>query len=229
MAKGLLVRFYKDAKHMKFKSEAEGRPIYEDRNYVSIICVGDNKNDHHKEVTDVDKERFPEEWDRFERGEEQMYAGTPLKEWPGMKPSTIKMLEHFHIYVVEQLAELDDASIQRVGMGARELKAKAIAYVAKARDNAAGEQFAAENESLKNEMEAMKENFKHLADGQEAMQAKDGQIASLAAQVQTLTEQITEQAAASVLGEPDAPAEAAADSVLSIGNSESSEATPPTA
>jgi len=190
MAKGLLVRFYKDAKHMGFKSEQAGRPIYEDRVMVSIIPVGDNKFDQRKEATDRDKERFVEEWDRYERGEEAMYSGTPLKEWTSVSPSTTRMLEHFNVYVVEQVAELDDASLQRIGMGSRELKAKAIAYVAKARDNAAGERFAAENESLKNEMKAMKENFRHLADGQEDIQRKDKSISDLLGQVKELTEQV---------------------------------------
>lgn len=165
MADGLLVTFEKQAVHLKAKSEksTNGRPMYEDRVFVKIIPIGDNKTEIVREATEADKSRFAEEWDRYQRGEEQLYSGTPLKEWPSVQPSQIKMLEHFHIYVVEQLVELDDASIQRLGPGARELQAKAKAFVAKARDNAAVEKYAADNERMANEMESLKAQLKEVS------------------------------------------------------------------
>lgn len=187
MAEGLLVRFYKDAVYLKKKSEQTGKPEYEDRVFVSIIPIGDNKTEVIREATDSDKEKYPQEWDRYQRGEEQMYSGTPLKEWPGMQPSTIRMLEHFNIFVVEQLAELSDGSLTHIGPGARELREKAKAYVAKARDEAATQQYAAENERLRSEIEALKVNFGELAGADERMAEAQARIRELEGEIETLT------------------------------------------
>ena len=116
MAKGLLVKFYMDAVHLKAQSEAEGRPIFEDREFVEIIPIGDTKTVVTKPVTDIERQRFPEEYAAFKRGIEQTFAGTPLNQWPIMLPAQIKLLNHFNVYTVEQLADLDDiANLHLIG------------------------------------------------------------------------------------------------------------------
>jgi hypothetical protein len=152
MAKGLLVKFYMDAVELKGKSEAEGRPIFEDREFVEIIPIGDTKTVVTKPVTDQERQRFPEEYAVFKRGVEMVFSGTPLSEWPIMRPAQIKQFNHFNIYTVEQLSEIDDIAISRVGPGTRDFVEKAKAFIAKAKGSADVQRFASENLAMKEQI-----------------------------------------------------------------------------
>jgi hypothetical protein len=152
MAKGLLVKFYMDAVHLKAQSDAEGRPIFEDREFVEIIPIGDTKTVISKPVTDVERQRFPEEYAVFKRGIEQTFAGTPLNQWPIMLPAQIKLFNHFNVYTVEQLADLDDIAIGRIGPGTRDFVEKARAFIAKAKGSADVQRYASENAEMKEEI-----------------------------------------------------------------------------
>jgi len=163
MATGLIVRFYLEAVHMKYKSEKEGRPIFEDREFVSIIPIGDNKTQIVREATDDDRSRFPEEYARFKKGDQDAVSGTPLKEWPYMRPSQIRMLNYLNVFTVEHLAELSDDAISRIGTGGRKLIEQAKAYLAKAKDTGATQHYAAENERLNNELAEMRRQLAELA------------------------------------------------------------------
>lgn len=163
MAKGLLVRFYMDAVHLKAQSEAEGRPIFEDREFVEIIPIGDNKTVVSKPATETEKQRFPEEYAVFKRGIEQTFPGTPLNQWPIMLPAQIKLFNHFNVYTVDQLAELDDIAIGRIGIGTRDFVEKARAFIAKAKGGADAARFASENLAMKEQIAEQAEIIKELA------------------------------------------------------------------
>lgn len=163
MAKGLIVRFYVDAVHMKHKSEKEGRPIFEDREFISIIPIGDNKTEVVREVTADDRARFPEEYKRFKDGEQELTSGTPLKEWPHLRPAQVKMLQYNNIMNVEHLAQLGDDAILRLGPGIRDLVRAAQAYLEKAKDTGITQHYAAENERLKEQMAQMQAQLAELA------------------------------------------------------------------
>lgn len=163
-AKGLLVRFFHDAVHLKAQSEKEGRPIFEDREHIQIIPIGDTKTVVIRESTQNDRERFPEEYAAFKKGESMRPVGTPISEWPLLRPSQIKALEFLNVFTVEQLADLDDLAKQRYGMGANEIVTAAKAYVAKAKDNAVPQALALENERMKGEIERMKEQMAKMGE-----------------------------------------------------------------
>lgn len=162
-AKGLLVRFYYDAVHLAHQSEKEGRPIFEDREFVQIIPIGDTKTVVVRESTQNDRERFPEEYARFKKGESARPIGTLLGEWPLMRPAIVKMCEYLNIYTVEQLAEIDDLAKQRIGMGASELVTQAKAYLLKAKGDGGVQALAAENERMKNKLALMEEQMAKMA------------------------------------------------------------------
>jgi hypothetical protein len=163
MAKGLLVKFYMDAVHLKGQSETEGRPIFEDREFVEIIPIGDTKTVVTKPVTDVERQRFPEEYAVFKKGIEMVFSGTPLNQWPIMLPSQIKQFNHFNIYTIEQLSEIDDIAISRVGPGTRDFVEKAKAFIAKAKGSAEVQRFASENLAMKTQIAEQAEIIKELA------------------------------------------------------------------
>ncbi|MEH7838012.1 hypothetical protein V7796_20365 [Rhizobium laguerreae] len=66
-----------------------------------------------------DKQRFSDAYKRFKEGAaaREQLTGTPLSQWPYLKPSQIKELEAVNIYTVEQLAALSDTVKQKIGMG----------------------------------------------------------------------------------------------------------------
>jgi len=163
MAKGLLVEFYLEGVHQVAKSELEGRPIFEDVEHVRIIPIGDNKTVIARVASVADKQRFADEYAVFQKGVGGAFAGTPLNQWPAMLPATIKLLNHFNVYTVDQLAELDDQAIGRIGPGTREWHEKARAFVLKAKGNAESERFAAENLALKDELARLSGMVKELS------------------------------------------------------------------
>ncbi len=162
MADGLLVKFFIDSVHLDFKSKEAGRPIFEDREFVEIIPIGDPKTVLVRECTEKDRQRFIQEYERFKRGEGEKHVGTPLTEWPAMRPSQIKQLNYLNIFTVEHLSQCDDQSMQRIGPGARELVASANAYIARAKDVSVTTKYAMENERLKDELERVKEQVSKL-------------------------------------------------------------------
>ena len=150
---------------MKFLSEQEGRPIYEDREFVRIFVPGDTNTVLERQVTEHDKDRFAQQYAIFKRtgsGDEQV-IGTPLSQLPWLTPSQIKQMQALNIRTVEHLAGLSDTSIQALGMGGRELKAKAQAYLDTAADGAEAAKYAAQNEQMKSEIEDLKAQIKELA------------------------------------------------------------------
>jgi len=172
MAKGLLVKFYMDAVHLKAQSEVEGRPIFEDREFVEIIPIGDTKTVVTKPVTDMERQRFPEEYAVFKRGIERTFTGTPLNQWPIMLPSQIKQFNHFNVYTIEQLSELDDIAIGRIGPGTRDFVEKAKAFIAKAKGSADVQRFASENLEMKAKIEEQDRIIRELASKVEAMNSE---------------------------------------------------------
>lgn len=129
--------FFVDAVQNNFKSEQEGRPIFEDREFVKIIIPGDNKTEMVYQVTDIYKQQYPKQYEAFKRSEDQRYvSGTPLKHWPPMTPALVRTMEASNIHTVEQLAEITDSQMQHVGMGASEWAKKAKAFLSKASDGA---------------------------------------------------------------------------------------------
>jgi hypothetical protein len=127
--KGIFPRFYMRAVENKAKSKEEGRPIFQDVEYVEVIIAGDKNNKPHFKVTDEHKKRWPDQYNKFKDGIEQIPDGTRLEEWPRMTGSRAKELKAVGIFTVEQLAELPDTAIQGIGIGGRELVNEAKNFI----------------------------------------------------------------------------------------------------
>jgi hypothetical protein len=174
MAQGLLVKFFLDSVELKHESRKQGRPIFEDREFISIIPIGDNKTEHREAVTDQHRQRFAAEYAAFKRNEQDMIRGTPLTQWPVMRPGVIAQLRVYNVESVEQLAALDDIAIQRVGPGTRDLVNQAKAYLAKAAETAAEQFYAVENDRLKDERDQMLRQMEQMRQQVDQLMARDG-------------------------------------------------------
>lgn len=145
-------RFYSKPVEATFRSQQEGRPVFEDRDFVEILIPGDRRSQVHEPVTDEHKQRWPVEWKAFQDGREAPLQGTSLASWPPISRSRVEELAYFNIRTVEQLAALDDGKLQNLGMGARELRGTAQAFLeAAAKGTGPLERMVAENFRLKDE------------------------------------------------------------------------------
>jgi hypothetical protein len=164
----LHVEFFTDAVHNVRKSAEEGRPIYDDVEKVRIRLAGDPKSvlvapahsassmrdpQTNERLTYAQLHRGP--YEAFKRNEAYIGTGTPLSELTFLTASKRKELAGMNIHTAEALAGLDGANLSRLGMGGRELKTQAEAWIAKATGSAGISKLAAENEALKARLDAM--------------------------------------------------------------------------
>jgi hypothetical protein len=138
----LLVKFFIDPLENPTKSKDEGRPIFEDVEWISIMSPG-SRNEVRREARLVDKERFPRHYAAFKnRQDQQINEGTPLSEWTGVTRSQVEEMKFWNILTVEQLATVADSAMGSF-RGLVTLKQSAIKYMEASKGNATAEQFAA--------------------------------------------------------------------------------------
>jgi len=151
----LLVKFELVPKQNAEKSIEEGRPIFEELEYVHIMVPGQKDNVYFQPASQHDKDRFPRHYAAFKNREGEYVEGTPLSEWPGITRAQAMELESFHVKTVEQLSEMSDSHAQNF-MGIRELQRRARVFLETSADNAAGEKLAAELSQRDTEIESLK-------------------------------------------------------------------------
>ena len=158
----LMVEFYEDSMEMGYRSEQEGRPVFEQRLFIRIITPGDQTNLIETIATAEDKRQYAREYERYQRGQTAAQEGTSLTQWPGVNKSQIKEAAYFEIYTLEQLASLSDTNVGRMGMGWMELRNKAKAYMQAATDSAVVTRQQSEIEKLKADLLAMQNQISNL-------------------------------------------------------------------
>lgn len=165
-------RFFIKAWKNQHKSALEGRDIYEDREYVEVLTLGDNKCIPVFQVKDEHKARWPKQYQAFKNGLVYAPEGTPLEKWTLCGPAEVEHLKHFNIRTVEQLAAIGDNVLSNLGMGSRALREKAIVWLAQARDNSGISRVVAENDELKAQMAAMQKQMDDVVARVAAKQAE---------------------------------------------------------
>lgn len=134
---GLYVQFYFEAIKDEEASIKAGRPIYVDKEYIKIIPVGDKNTQVCEPVTDEYRFRWPQQYAAFKAQQHQPQEGTPLEQWPPLTKSQVMTFKGANVHTVEQLANVSDSNLSNLGMGARDLRDKAIAYL-KSAEGASG-------------------------------------------------------------------------------------------
>jgi hypothetical protein len=124
----LYVEFYAHSEHQPFKSQEAGRPIYEKRDYIKIIQPGE-RDQMIREVTDLDRMRFPRQWQAYANQQEQVPDGTPIAVMFPQDPQICDQMRGLKVHTVEQLAGLGEEGIKRLGMGGRAYVERAKAFL----------------------------------------------------------------------------------------------------
>lgn len=180
-----MVKFERRAVEDKAESRKQGKIVYKDEDFALVIPPYSRdrfeaKVDRWFEnvKTNIRNGKMLPEWfdkwqdgyEKFKKGEEMPLDGTSVKNWPAISQSECKRLIAANILTIEDLAQVNDEGIRRLGMGALELKNKAKAFVQLAKDTG----------PVVIEMAALRK---------EAEQ-KDAVIASLAEKVEALTSRL---------------------------------------
>lgn len=127
------------------KTATAGRPIFDDFEICEIRFPGDLKcwsvfPAHEAEPNATREaghvvtyaELYNDQYLRFKSQQQQTVAGTPLTEAPFLTEGKRRELRALNIHTVEQLAALDGANLKTLGMGGREWKNQAQAFMAAA-------------------------------------------------------------------------------------------------
>lgn len=136
----LNVRFESRPVKNEFHSETQGRPIFEDRDFIIISVPGDNTLTSVAEVREDHKARFPLHWAHYQNthGDDPKLIGTPIKEWTIVTPAMAEELRALKFHTVESLATASDAQLQsfgmRVGMSGTALRSRAQNFLKVASD-----------------------------------------------------------------------------------------------
>ena len=117
---GVTAIFYKKALPNNFRTEQEGRPIFDDVDMVKIYISGDSHNVIDTLVREDHKQRFPREWMNYmnKNGNDPHLSGTPLSQWPLITVAQAEELKALKFFTVENVAAASDAQLQRLGMTA---------------------------------------------------------------------------------------------------------------
>ncbi len=142
-----------------------GGLVMRDVDYVIVMQVG-SKDTVEKDaldwLNDLDRlaqnGNYPIEWaQHFRRQYESWKAGfaapelgLSVRQWPSLSKAQAENLIAAGVRTVEDVAGMNEQTMQRVGMGARELQRKARAYLESRESNKAAEQIAALQSELDN-------------------------------------------------------------------------------
>lgn len=155
------VRFFLHPILDERRSSEEGRPIYQEIEMVEILIPG-SKDITHRKVNDDFKRRFSAQYESFKKTSENKIDGTPLNQFPFISASERKELEYFNIFTGEQLANMPDGNIDKIGVNGRDLIKKVKAYMELAKDTSVLGRMTDENEHLKREMQLLKEQMTQI-------------------------------------------------------------------
>lgn len=161
-----LVRFYYRSVYQSFASKKEGRTICKETPFIEIVHAnGIEITD--REVKEKDKREYPLQWEAFVKGTEAPLTGTPIEEWGTIPANRRIELKHDRILTVEQLSEIPDEALGRLGMDGRSLREKARAFLEFTKNTALPQQQAEKILDLETEIGRLRDMVQSLGKGQE--------------------------------------------------------------
>lgn len=175
------VEFFIDTVENKAKSLKEGRPIFDEKEFVRIKFPGDKTREHVAPAHEGyrrDKnnnthwvtyaEDFPQHYEAFKAHQTYLGEGTPLSEVPFLTEARRAELRALNIHTAEHLAGLDGAFLSKLGMGGRADKDKAQAWIDKAKDSALETRLAAANAALTERVENLTRQMADIVAGRQS-------------------------------------------------------------
>lgn len=138
------VTFEQRAVEDRNASIAAGGMVMRDVDFVIVRQVG-SKNTLEKDAAEwladlsnlVSNGTYPAEWaahfrekfNAYKAGQSEPELGLSVKQWPSLSKAQVENLLSAGVRTVEDVAAMNESAMQKVGLGARELKKKAVAYI----------------------------------------------------------------------------------------------------
>jgi hypothetical protein len=129
-----------------FKTMTEKRPIFEEKIFLKKLVPGDSTLVVDRPMREQDIDDFPIEWARFEQKKEQKVSGTPIDVWSAISETQKAEFKALHIFTIDQFAQLADSVGNKI-MGFNDLRDKARAFIAAAKDSAVFDKIRAETDA----------------------------------------------------------------------------------
>lgn len=168
----VVARFFIHTTRNEAKSKAAGRPIYDEVECCEVRMAANKQTVHVAPAHEVfKKERnfatgevteltyamaYNEQYKKFKANETQDQSGTPLSELPFLTASKRLELKALNIHTAEALASVDGPPLKMLGMGGRELKNQAQAYLDKAAGSVDVVKMAAQMAAMQAEIDRLK-------------------------------------------------------------------------
>jgi hypothetical protein len=160
----LYVEFFWHYVEDKAQSEAQGRPIYRDCEFIKIQAPGDRNNIIVREMSDFDRRRFAQRYAQWKaNAENNADIGTKLEQWPILSRARVEEYRYFGIRTVEHLSEANDQVATRLP-GLLGDKAKAQVWLASTKDTAAAEKLNSQLKQRDDMITSMGEQIKAMQD-----------------------------------------------------------------
>lgn len=165
------VSFYDREKQNEFKSNKEGRPIFEMKTYIKKIPRGDKLLVIDRKATPEDFVRYPKEYEMYLKHQTTPMEGTPLEVWSQLTRAQVAEYKAMSIFTVEQLAALPDSHGHKI-MGFQGWKQKAQAFLLASKGEGEFNKLQMELQKKDEEIERMKANQDATAELMKSMQAR---------------------------------------------------------
>lgn len=127
-AHGVYVRFFRQSVPIK-DANGEVKDFSPEQIYVEYEIPGDPDHKPIKKLNKELKKRHAAEFAAWEREEAAKPDGMPVELLPGVTKQQVLKLKFHGIHTIEQAANLSDIAMQNFGLGADDVKRKAIAVV----------------------------------------------------------------------------------------------------
>lgn len=124
------IKFYRQWVRNNFKSQEQGIEVGEHQDFILIVSPGQTKTEVRRKATPADKHQYAQEFAAYEQGKEMQMAGTPIELLPGLAAGMADALKAQYVYTIEQMAAASDMALQKIGMGAADIRKRAQDYLA---------------------------------------------------------------------------------------------------
>lgn len=126
--KKAFVQFETRAKEDRNASIAAGHYVARDVDFCVITPAGGNLVID-REVDEEIKSRYGAQYQAWKNGQAEPETGTPIRHWPLVSPAQVETLLACNVRTVEELAELPEQGVQRLGMGGQALRQRAKSWL----------------------------------------------------------------------------------------------------
>ena len=116
----------------------QGHYVGRDVDYVIVTSPGsvntfedraENWLQKKRENNDPFYDIYKRAYEAFKEGQEAPTEGTSIRNWAALSPAQVKSLLSLNVRTIEDLANANESTLGRIGMGSRALQQRAVAYL----------------------------------------------------------------------------------------------------